>query len=91
MRLDVTATRAQRTGSAFGRKSGKQALNATLATAAAAAGAGLARDLADGLGITHVDGLKNSGRLDLIAVTDQRVRRLRPHLLGHVQNDCHRV
>ena len=89
--LYVTASRTKCTRPAFGGKTSKQPLNATLATAATATGTCLARDLADGLRIALVNGLENRGRLHLIAVANQRIRRLRPHLLGHFQYVRHRV
>tara|TARA_A100001037_G_scaffold262094_1_gene251483 strand:- start:284 stop:613 length:330 start_codon:yes stop_codon:yes gene_type:complete len=90
-RLDVAAARAQGARAALGWEAGDQPLDAALATAAATAGAGLARDLADGLRITVVDGRQNGGSLDLMAVANQRIRRLRPYLIWHVQNFSHRV
>tara|TARA_B100000686_G_C16703821_1_gene925032 strand:+ start:850 stop:1080 length:231 start_codon:yes stop_codon:yes gene_type:complete len=72
--LDVAAARAQGAGAAFGGQAGKQTLDAALATATTAAGVGLARDFTDGLGITHVDGIKYGGRLHLITMANQRIR-----------------
>ena len=89
--LHVTTARAQGTRAALGGETGEQPLNAALATAATAAGTCLARDLADGLRIALVNGLENRGRLHLIAVANQRIRRLRPHLLGHFQYVRHRL
>ena len=89
--LHDPATGTQRARPALRRQAREQTLNATLATAATAARRRQPRDLRDGLRIALVNRLPNARRRHLITVTNQRVRRLRARLRGHIQNRSHRV
>ena len=90
-RLHEPTTRTLRARPALRRQARQQPLDATLATAATAARRRQPRDLRDGLRIALVNRLANARRRHLIAVTNQRVRRLRARLRGHIQNRSHRV
>ena len=88
--LYMTASRTKCTRPALGRKTSKQTLDATLATATTRTRICQSWDLLNRFSISFINGLENTGGTDLITVADQSICRLRPHLIWHVYNHRHR-